>query len=344
MSGVPFGFYAENVSKDKCLLTFSFLTKIFCLPAEDSLTKIYSMSKTILVAGATGNLGCKITDALLEQGADVRAVVRDETDAEKVEKLRNKGVKVYQVDTLDKNEIAAACAGADCVVSALSGLREVIIDTQKALLDGAVAAGVPRFIPSVYSIDFTNLVEGTNRNLNLRREFEQYLDKTPISATTIFNGAFMDLLTTNMPLILFRFRRVLYWGEPTVKMDLTTTDDVAEFTARAALDDAAPRYLRVAGDTVSAADVRDIATNVTGKQFRLFRAGSIRLLNLIIKIVKFIFRGENDLYPAWQGMQYMRDMMEGRAVLDSHDNNRYPDVKWTSVEEFLSSQNVEKFL
>lgn len=302
------------------------------------------MNNTVLVAGATGNLGGKITDALLEQGADVRAVVREETDEEKVEKLRNKGVKVYQVDTLDKNEIAAACVDVDCVVSALSGLREVIIDTQKALLDGAVEAGVPRFIPSVFSLDFNNLVEGTNRNLDLRREFERYLDKAPISATTIFNGAFMDLLTTNMPLVLFRFRRVLYWGEPTVKMDLTTTDDVAAFTARVALDKEAPRYLRVAGDSVNAAEVRDIATDVTGKKFRLLRAGSIRLLNLIIKIVKFIFRGENNLYPAWQGMQYMRDMMEGRAVVYSHDNNRYPDIKWTSVEEFMISQNVKKYL
>jgi uncharacterized protein YbjT (DUF2867 family) len=302
------------------------------------------MNNMVLVAGATGNLGGKIIDALLEQGADVRAVVREKTDEKNVERLRNKGVKVYQVNLLDKSEIAKVCEGVGCVVSALSGLREVVIDTQKALLDGAVEAGVPRFIPSVYSIDFTNLVEGENRNLDLRREFEGYLDKADISATTIFNGAFMDMLTTQMPLILFRFRRILYWGEPTIKMDLTTTNNVAQFTARVALDKDAPRYLRVAGDSVTAADVRDIVMEVTGKKFHLFRAGSIRLLNIIIKIVKFIFRGENNLYPAWQGMQYMRDMMEGRAVVYSHDNNRYPDIKWTSVREFMFSQDVKKYL
>ena len=302
------------------------------------------MNKTILIAGATGNLGGRIVDALLEKGADVRAIVRAETDREKINRLREKGVRIFQAEMSDPGEIIEACAGADCVVSALSGLRETIIDAQKALLDGAVAAQVPRFIPSVFSLDFTNLTAGSNRNLDLRREFERYLDEAPIRATSIFNGAFMDLLTTDMPLILFRFRRILYWGEQSVKMDFTTMDDAAEFAARAALDDAAPRHLRIAGDTASAADVKEIMSRVTDKKFRTFRAGSIRLLNFIIKIAKFFAPAKTKLYPAWQGMQYMRDMMEGRAALSSHDNERYPDMRWTRVEDFLASQNVQKFL
>jgi hypothetical protein len=40
----------------------------------------------------------------------------------------------------------------------------------------------------------------------------------------------------------------------------------------------------------------------------------------------------------------MRDMMEGRAVIETHDNKLYPEMRWTSVKEFLISQNVEKFV
>ena len=127
-------------------------------------------------------------------------------------------------------------------------------------------------------------------------------------------------------------------------MDLTTTDDVAEFTAHATLDANTPRYLRVAGDRVSAQDVVDIMTDITSKRFRLFRAGGIRLLNFIIKIAKFFFPAANNLYPAWQGMQYMRDMMDGRAALIELDNERYPEIKWTSVKEFLKQRNVEKLV
>lgn len=302
------------------------------------------MNKTILVAGATGNLGGRIVDALLEQGANVTAIVRAGSAREKVGRLREKGVAIRQANIFDESEIAEACAGADCVVSAVSGLREVIIDAQKSLLDGAIRAGVKRFIPSDFSLDFTTLVPGKNRNLDLRREFHQILDAAPISATSVFNGAFMELLTKEMPLILYRFKRILYWGAAAVKMDLTTMDNAAEFTARAALADDSPRYLRIAGDRISAEDVRDVITGITDKNFKLFRAGSINLLDVIISIAKFLFPAKNNLYPAWQGMQYMRDMMEGRAEFVPLDNDRYGQMKWTSVKEFLRSENVERFV
>jgi len=91
----------------------------------------------------------------------------------------------------------------------------VIVDAQTALLEGAIKAGVPRFIPSDYSIDFTKFPAGQNRNLDLRREFHERLDRAKISATTIFNGAFADMLATGqMPVILFKLRRVTYWAMP----------------------------------------------------------------------------------------------------------------------------------
>ncbi len=302
------------------------------------------MNKTILIAGATGNLGGKIVDALIEKGANVRALVRAESSREQVGRLREKGVEIRQANLFDMSEIAEACAGADCVVSAVSGLREVIIDAQKCLLDGAVLADVSRFIPSDFSLDFTNLVPGKNRNLDLRREFHQILDDAPIKATTIFNGAFMDLLTKEMPLILYRFKRILYWGASSVKMDLTTMDDTANFTAHVALDDDTPRFLRIAGDRVSAENVRDIMSEITDKNFKTFRAGSIGLLDFIINIAKFLFPSKDNLYPAWQGMQYMRDMSEGRPEFVPLDNDRYNEISWTSVEEFLRTEDVEKYV
>ena len=68
-----------------------------------------------------------------------------------------------------------ACSRASCVVSALQGLRDVIVETQTVLLDAAIKAEVPRFIPSDYSIDFTKFPPGENRNLDLRRDFHNCL-------------------------------------------------------------------------------------------------------------------------------------------------------------------------
>lgn len=298
------------------------------------------MKKVIVVAGATGNLGQRIINALLKKDVEIRALVRVGSDVATVKKLQNLGVAVFTVNMANVDEVAAVCRGGSCVVSALAGLRDVVIDTQKVLLNAAVRAGVPHFIPSDFSLDFTNLRPGENRNLDLRREFMVHVDASPIAATTIFNGPFMDLLTDQMPLILFKPKWVLYWGNADQRMDFTTMDDTAAFTANVALDDAAPRFLRVAGDRITAREVAQVMSRVSDNKFRLVRAGGLGLLNTLIKIARVVAPGGDDLYPAWQGMQYMRDMMEGRAVIASYDNDRYPGMRWTTVKDFLSAHRA----
>ena len=300
------------------------------------------MKKIIVIAGATGDLGGRIVKALLEKNAEVHALVRTSTDVNKINTLKKMGVKVFSIDMSDSKEIAKACEGAFCVVSALAGLRDVIINTQKKLLDGAVMANVPHFIPSDFSIDFTNLEVGQNRNLDLRREFHQYLEEAPIASTTIFNGPFMDLLTGQMPMILDKQKWILYWGNPDQNLDFTTMDDTAEFTANVALDDTAPQYLRIAGDQITPKKMVKVVSEITGKEFSLFRAGGIGLINVIIKTMKFFSPAEKDLYPIWQGMQYMRDMMEGRVKINTYDNDRYEGMNWTSVKELLLAHEASK--
>jgi nucleoside-diphosphate-sugar epimerase len=293
---------------------------------------------TVVVAGATGNLGGRIARALLERGAGVRALVRRGTAKDKLEQLQELGVTIATVDLSSVSEVTPACSSTSCVVSALQGLRDVIVEAQTILLEAAIKAGVPRFIPSDYSIDFTKFPPGENRNLDLRRDFHKRLDWRSISATTIFNGAFADMLTGQMPLILFRVKRVLFWGNADQRMDFTTIDDTAAFTASAALDASAPRFLRIAGDQLSARELTAVVTEVTGKEFRLFRAGGLGMLGMLIKIARTVAPGEKELYPAWQGMQYMRNMFAGRAKLEPLDNDRYPGIRWKTARDVLSTR------
>ncbi len=291
----------------------------------------------IVVAGGTGNLGGRIVKALVNKGAQVRVLVRSTSDTEKISHLKQIGAEVLTVDMTDEQAIATACTGATCVVSALAGLHDVVIEAQTILLNGAILAGVPRFIPSDYSLDFTKFTDGENRNLDLRRAFHTYLNNTSIAATSIFNGAFMDMLTDEIPMILFNQKLILYWGNADHKMGFTTLDDTAMFTANVALDASTPRYLRVAGDQISPREIREVMTRLSGQKFRMIRTGGLGLLSLLIKIARKFAPGETDLYPAWQGMQYMRNMMDERATLRTVDNNRYPEMRWTTVKELLSA-------
>jgi len=297
------------------------------------------MTTTIVVAGATGNLGGRIAKALRERGAEVTALVRPGATAEKTDRLTSLGARTVEVDATSLPDLTRACEGASCVVSALAGLRDVIVGAQSVLLDAAVAAGVPRFVPSDYSSDFSNIAPGENRNLELRREFHARLIAAPIRATSILNGAFMELLLGQMPLIDFESRRVNYWENADQLMDFTTIDDTAAFTAAAALDPDAPNVLRIAGDQISARRLAEVAGEAAHSPYELVDMGTLdQLAAYAARDRAADPAGENSLYPRWQGMQYMHGLFSGRGALAPLDNARYPGISTTSVRQLLASR------
>ena len=290
----------------------------------------------IVLAGATGNLGGRIARELRLRGASVRAIVRPGTSPDRLTKLREQQVEIVEADLHERAEIVRACEGASSVVSTLLGLRDTLIGTQGALLDAAVEAGVPRFIPSDFAMDFTKIKPGLNRNFDLHREFRERLEGSPVRSTTILNGAFMNLLAGEAPVVLFKINRVLYWGQdPDQLIDFTTVDDTAAYTAEAALDPGAPRILRIAGEQISAAGLAAAASEVSGKPFRLLRGGDLGRLQGIIKLVRALTPKSEAPFPVWQGMQYLYCMFEGSGMLTPLDNGRYPHLKWTGVRSVL---------
>lgn len=261
----------------------------------------------IILAGASGNLGGRIAAHLKDRGAPVKPLSR--RDFETPLALRE------------------ACSGGSVIVSALSGLRPVIVDLQRRL----AAQDVPRFIASDYCIDFKNLPSGFNRNLDVRRDFHQLVTR-PV--TSVFNGAFMDLLTGQAPILLFKLRRVLFWGDPDQEFDLTAVDDVAWFTAAAALDPSPPSTLRISGERTSP---RKLAA-LTG--FKLLRAGSLGALERTIKITRAVMPESDALYPPWQGMQYLHNMYSGFGKVDPIDNDRYGPRSWTTIADTVTRRAV----
>jgi nucleoside-diphosphate-sugar epimerase len=229
--------------------------------------------RTIALAGATGDLGHRILSALARRQVTVRALVRVGTSPAKLDVVRAAGGMPVIVDFDDGDALAQALAGAECVVSAVNGLAPIMLDLQGRLLDASVAAGVARFIPSDFSLDFTHTRPGDNRNMDLRRAFLARADAAPIRVTSILNGAFADLLTGEAPIVLRALHRVLYWGSADQPFDFTTKDDVADYTADAALDREAPRFLRIAGDEISPRDLAMLMTRLEGRRWALLRAG-----------------------------------------------------------------------
>lgn len=231
------------------------------------------------------------------------------------------------------------------VVSALQGLRDVMIDAQGALLKASVAAKVQRFIPSDYALDFTKTKPGTNRNLDLRREFHSELEKSGISWTSVLNGGFMELLLGGeLPLINDTFHRILYFGDVNQALDLTTMADTATYTAYVAVDpNPTPKILRCSAAKFNSVDLAKTVTKVRGREYKPMWVGSVGFLRAMTKILKIIIGGENTkLLPPWQGLQYLENMVCGDGELNPVDNDRYPEIQWTTLEMGMKQLDAEK--
>jgi uncharacterized protein YbjT (DUF2867 family) len=112
-------------------------------------------AKKVVVAGATGKLGNKIVKALLDQGAEVTAMVRDTSNRTKLEEM---GVKNFVVgDMMDKASLKEALSqkhGFDAIVASAAGYtRHSKGDSEKTdtigyqnLADATWEAGIPRFV------------------------------------------------------------------------------------------------------------------------------------------------------------------------------------------------------
>jgi hypothetical protein len=293
-------------------------------------SKGLNMKTKIVVAGATGNLGTRITKSLVDRRAAVVALIRTGAPANKSLNLSGIGATLAVVDMADPAEVAKACSGATCIVSAVQGLSDVIVDVQSVLLEGAIAAGIRRFIPSDFSTDFTKLPAGENRNFDLRRAFHERLDGAAIKPTAIFNGAFAEILTYNVPVLDFKKKANGYWDDPDWRMDSTTMDDTAAYTAAAAMDLFTPVALRVASFRISPNDLVRYTTDVLKDPFKLVRMGTRPELAAHNKAERAAYpEGENEIYPRWQQGQYMQSMFSAQHV--SLDNDRYPDLRWTTL-------------
>jgi len=63
-------------------------------------------------------------------------------------------------------------------------------------------------------------------------------------------------------------------------------------------------------------------------------------MRTLIKVARTVAPAEKELYPAWQGMQYTRNMFDGRAKLEPLDNDRYPSIRRTTARDVLLARQV----
>lgn len=154
------------------------------LPTSRSTSPTMAYTK-IAVAGATGNLGPAIVNALVDAGLSVTIL----SQSGKTSNLPS-SVTVKKVDYASASSVTAALSGIEAFVSLIPKH-----DEQNPLIDAAIAAGVKRFLPS----DFGSDVPGNALTADLpvfagKKKTTEYLRSVQdkISHTFVLNGLFLD--------------------------------------------------------------------------------------------------------------------------------------------------------
>ena len=119
---------------------------------------------TILVTGATGQLGRLVIDSLISRGAEPQSIVAGARDTARAADLADRGVTVVALDYTQPASITAALDGVDTVLLVSSSEIGKRAEQHKAVIDATAAAGgVSKFV-------YTSMSKATTSDLILAAE------------------------------------------------------------------------------------------------------------------------------------------------------------------------------
>lgn len=251
------------------------------------------MNKRILVTGATGAQGGALVPLLLQQGFSVRALTRD-PNKPAGQALRALGADVVAGNLDDEASLERACA--DCYgVFSVQNFWEKGVGHDREVEQGcklaraAKKAGVQHFVQT--SVANCEHAPGV-RHFESKYKIEQYIDSLGLPRTFLREVFFMENFT--QPVTLSGAKKPMdpHWILPTIiglldndtRFHMISVDDIAWFAAD--IFSHPELYLGkavdVAGDVLTAAEIKTIYQDVTGR--RLMPA-SKWITRLIMRII-----------------------------------------------------------
>ena len=229
-----------------------------------------------LVVGSTGFLGTAICSLLSEGKRPFRALVRKDSDEEKVNRLCDLGAELVQADLKDPSTLEAACKGIDSIISTASTtfsrregdtIDSVDRQGQLNLVQAAKSAGVKRFV----YISFKDVKEFPHPLSSAKRAVEKALVESGMTYTSLQPPCFMEAWLS--PRLGFDYNegKARVFGSGRQRMSWISLFDVAKF-AVAALDNSAAenRIMEIGGpEALSPLEVVKIFEKVSGKQYEV---------------------------------------------------------------------------
>ncbi|GAB1193923.1 hypothetical protein APSETT444_003160 [Aspergillus pseudonomiae] len=149
-----------------------------------------SVIRNVAIAGASGDLGTPVLNALIESNKfNITVLTRHSSKAQFPATVR-----VIPVDYNSLPELTTALNGQDAIISTLT---TAAMDVQHTLIDAAIAAGVKRFIPSEFSANIGNPKASTlpvyQSKIAVHKALQAQSAENPtFTYTLIRHGPFLD--------------------------------------------------------------------------------------------------------------------------------------------------------
>lgn len=154
---------------------------------------------SIVVTGATGQLGRLTVEALLRRGIPAADIIATGRNVAGIKDLADRGVTARRADFADTDSLAEAFAGADrlLLISASVPVDERVANHRR-VIDAAVAAGVSlvAYTSTTHADRATTIIGATHG------ETEEYLRDRGIPSVLLRNGWYLENYTSQLPQIL----------------------------------------------------------------------------------------------------------------------------------------------
>ncbi|KAI4295517.1 hypothetical protein L6164_035557 [Bauhinia variegata] len=299
----------------------------------------------ILFVGGTGYIGKFIVEASAKAGHPTYVLVRESTlsnpaKAPLIDKFKSLGVNLVFGDLYDHESLVKAIKQVDVVISTLGHLQ--LADQHKLIPAIKEAGTVKRFFPSEFGndVDRVHAVEPAKSAFAGKAKFRRDVEAAAIPHTFVSSNFFAGffLPTLSQPGATAPPRdKVVILGDGNPKAVFNKEDDIGAYTIKA-VDD--PRtlnkilYIRPPANTLSFNDLVSLWEKKIGKTLERVYVPEEQLLkqiqesapplNVILAISHSVFvKGDHtnfEIEPSFG--------VEASAL--------YPDVKYTTVDEYLN--------
>ncbi|MCC3373686.1 aromatic alcohol reductase [Cohnella sp. REN36] len=296
------------------------------------------MTKTLIV-GATGLLGNELLRASKKYGNEVHALVRSKTrlNAEKMKTLEAVGATIHVGDLDDYDSLLKACKAVDCVISSVNWQS----GDERTLIQAAKDAGVKRFIPSAFGLDFTVATPGSSLIIDNFSAVYSSLLAAGLPYTLIHTGGFFtywvatlgDMTKLGSPLPP---EEVNLYGDGKVKGSFVSESDVATVTVRALNDPKMENQaIHIGANTITQNEMIEMWEKMSGRSVRKISVMSDDIENIIASSVsqdqKVILSVAQLKRSYWIRGESVKHSTRSKAA-----EELYPDLPFQTVQEGLT--------